>query len=36
LRFTIAVEDRIHLARVIRSLKRTPAVLRVQRAKPGH
>jgi GTP pyrophosphokinase len=35
LRFTLAVDDRVHLARVIRGLKRTPAVLRVQRARPG-
>jgi GTP pyrophosphokinase len=35
LRFTIAVEDRAHLAAVMRSLKRTPSVLRVQRARPG-
>ena len=36
LRFTLAVDDRVHLARVIRGLKRTTAVLRVQRARPGH
>jgi GTP pyrophosphokinase len=35
LRFTIAVEDRVHLATVMRNLKRTPSVLRVQRARPG-
>ncbi len=35
LRFTIAVEDRVHLARVIRGLKRTSAVLRIQRLRPG-
>lgn len=35
LRFGVAVRDRIHLARVLRSVKRTPSVLRVQRAKPG-
>ena len=35
LRFGIAVRDRIHLASVMRSVKRTPSVLRVQRAKPG-
>jgi GTP pyrophosphokinase len=35
LRFTLAVDDRVHLARVIRGLKRTPAVLRVQRARTG-
>ncbi|RYX88582.1 MAG: bifunctional (p)ppGpp synthetase/guanosine-3',5'-bis(diphosphate) 3'-pyrophosphohydrolase [Comamonadaceae bacterium] len=34
LRFGIEVRDRIHLASVIRSVKRTPSVLRVQRAKP--
>ena len=33
LRFTIAVDNRVHLANVIRSVKRTPSVLRVQRAK---
>jgi len=31
LRFTIAVRDRTHLAAVLRSLKRTPSVLRVRR-----
>jgi GTP pyrophosphokinase len=35
LRFGIAVRDRAHLASVLRSVKRTPSVLRVQRAKPG-
>ncbi len=35
LRFGIAVRDRIHLASVLRSVKRTPSVLRVQRAKSG-
>ncbi len=35
LRFGVAVRDRIHLASVMRSVKRTPSVLRVQRAKPG-
>ena len=35
LRFTVAVDNRTHLADVIRSVKRTPSVLRVQRAKPG-
>ncbi|MDO9402756.1 MAG: bifunctional (p)ppGpp synthetase/guanosine-3',5'-bis(diphosphate) 3'-pyrophosphohydrolase [Polaromonas sp.] len=34
LRFGIEVRDRIHLASVMRSVKRTPSVLRVQRAKP--
>jgi GTP pyrophosphokinase len=36
LRFTIAVHDRVHLAAVMRNVKRTPSVLRVQRAKSGH
>ena len=35
LRFGIAVRDRVHLAMVIRNVKRTASVLRVQRAKPG-
>ena len=35
LRFDVAVRDRIHLAAVIRQVKRTSSVLRVQRAKPG-
>jgi len=35
LRFGVAVRDRVHLATVLRSVKRTPSVLRVQRAKPG-
>jgi guanosine-3',5'-bis(diphosphate) 3'-pyrophosphohydrolase len=35
LRFGVAVRDRIHLAAVMRTVKRTPSVLRVQRAKPG-
>ena len=34
LRFGIAVRDRVHLASVLRAVKRTPSVLRVQRAKP--
>lgn len=33
LRFIVAVRDRIHLAAAIRNVKRTPSVLRVQRAK---
>ncbi len=33
LRFGIAVRDRIHLASALRSVRRTPSVLRVQRAK---
>lgn len=35
LRFGVAVRDRVHLASVLRSVKRTPSVLRVQRAKPS-
>ena len=35
LRFGVAVRDRTHLASVLRSVKRTSSVLRVQRAKPG-
>jgi guanosine-3',5'-bis(diphosphate) 3'-pyrophosphohydrolase len=35
LRFDVLVRDRIHLAAVMRSVKRTTPVLRVQRAKPG-
>ena len=35
LRFGVAVRDRVHLASVLRSVKRTSSVLRVQRAKPG-
>ena len=35
LRFGIAVRDRVHLATVLRNVKRTTSVLRVQRAKPG-
>ncbi len=35
LRFGVAVRDRIHLASVLRSVKRIPSVLRVQRSKPG-
>jgi GTP pyrophosphokinase len=33
LRFSIAVRDRVHLASAMRSVKRTPSVLRVHRAK---
>ena len=36
LRFGVAVRDRVHLASVLRSVKRTPSVLRVQRAKPSN
>ena len=35
LRFGVEVRDRAHLASVLRSVKRTSSVLRVQRAKPG-
>ncbi len=35
IRFTIAVRDRVHLAHVLRSLKRTPTVMRVLREDPG-
>ena len=35
LRFGVSVRDRIHLADIIRGVKRTPSVLRVQRVKPG-
>ena len=33
IRFTIAVRDRLHLATVLRNLKRTPSVLKAQRLK---
>ena len=36
LKFGLAVRDRVHLASVMRSVKRTGSVLRVQRAKPGN
>jgi GTP pyrophosphokinase len=35
LRFVIAVRDRAHLETVLRNLKRTPSVLRAQRAMPA-
>lgn len=35
LRFTIAIRDRIHLAQVLRALRRTPSVLRAQRERPA-
>ena len=35
LRFTIAVRDKTHLESVLRTLKRTPSVLRAQRAMPA-
>ncbi|WP_442762858.1 RelA/SpoT family protein [Malikia spinosa] len=34
IRFTVAVRDRIHLAHVLRSLKRTPTVMRIVRERP--
>lgn len=34
IRFTVAVRDRQHLADVLRSLRRTPSVLKAQRHKP--
>ena len=34
IRFTVAVRDRIHLAHVLRSLKRTPTVMRIMRERP--
>ncbi|MCU0761733.1 MAG: bifunctional (p)ppGpp synthetase/guanosine-3',5'-bis(diphosphate) 3'-pyrophosphohydrolase [Hydrogenophaga sp.] len=35
IRFLVSVRDRVHLADVLRSLKRTPSVLKAQRFKPG-
>ncbi len=35
LRFTVAVHDRVHLAQVLRSLKRTPSVVKAQRMRPA-
>jgi hypothetical protein len=35
LRFVIAVRDRAHLEAVMRALKRTASVTRVQRPRPG-
>jgi len=35
LRFGVSVRDRVHLAAIIRGVKRTTSVLRVQRAKAG-
>jgi GTP pyrophosphokinase len=34
LKFTIAVRDRVHLAEVLRNLRRTPSVVRAQRMRP--
>ena len=36
LRFLIAVRDRTHLDTVMRTLKRTPSVMRAQRLRAGH
>lgn len=35
IRFSISVRNRVHLADVLRSLKRTPSVLKAQRFKPS-
>ena len=35
IRFTVAVRDRQHLADVLRSLRRTPSVIKAQRHKPA-
>ena len=35
LRFIVAVRDRTHLESAIRTLRRTPSVIRVQRVRPG-
>jgi GTP pyrophosphokinase len=35
LRFLVAVRDLSHLDAAMRTLKRTPSVLKVQRGKPG-
>ncbi|MBA3773664.1 MAG: bifunctional (p)ppGpp synthetase/guanosine-3',5'-bis(diphosphate) 3'-pyrophosphohydrolase [Ramlibacter sp.] len=35
LRFIVAVRDRAHLDAAMRTLKRTPSVIRVQRVRPG-
>jgi GTP pyrophosphokinase/guanosine-3',5'-bis(diphosphate) 3'-pyrophosphohydrolase len=34
MRLLLSVRDRLHLADVLRTIKRVPAVLRVQRVKP--
>ncbi|MGZ5714028.1 MAG: ACT domain-containing protein, partial [Caldimonas sp.] len=34
LKLLLGVRDRLHLAEVMRTLKRSPAVLRVSRVKP--
>jgi GTP diphosphokinase / guanosine-3',5'-bis(diphosphate) 3'-diphosphatase len=35
LQFTIGVRDRVHLAQVLRTLRRTPSVIRAQRERPS-
>jgi GTP pyrophosphokinase len=35
MRFIVAVRDKTHLDAVIRTLRRTPSVMRVQRVRPG-
>jgi guanosine-3',5'-bis(diphosphate) 3'-pyrophosphohydrolase len=35
IRFVVAVRDRVHLADVLRALKRTPSVVKAQRFKPA-
>jgi GTP diphosphokinase / guanosine-3',5'-bis(diphosphate) 3'-diphosphatase len=35
IRFSVAVRDRVHLADVLRALKRTPSVVKAQRFKPA-
>jgi GTP diphosphokinase / guanosine-3',5'-bis(diphosphate) 3'-diphosphatase len=35
LRFTVSVRDRVHLAQVLRSLKRTQSVVKAQRMRPN-
>lgn len=35
LKFTLAVRDRLHLASVLRQLKRTPSVIKAQRIRPA-
>jgi GTP diphosphokinase / guanosine-3',5'-bis(diphosphate) 3'-diphosphatase len=35
LRFSLAVRDRVHLAHVLRQLKRTPSVIKAQRIRPA-
>jgi GTP diphosphokinase / guanosine-3',5'-bis(diphosphate) 3'-diphosphatase len=35
LQFTLGVRDRVHLAQVLRTLRRTPSVIRAQRERPS-